>query len=136
MWARSPPCGGPSVFVERYLHEPRHIEIQVFGDGAGGGVFLGERECSMQRRYQKIVEEAPSLAVDRGLRESLGRAALALLAKTRYRGAGTVEFLVNGGKEFFFLEVNTRLQVAHPVTEMVYGVGLVRARCRARGGAG
>ena len=127
--------GDPSVFVERYLHEPRHIEIQVFGDGAGGGVFLGERECSMQRRYQKIVEEAPSLAVDRGLRESLGRAALALLAKTRYRGAGTVEFLVNGEKEFFFLEVNTRLQVEHPVTEMVYGVDLVQAQFELAEGA-
>ena len=120
--------GDPSVFVERYLKEPRHIEIQVFGDGEGGGVFLGERECSMQRRHQKVVEESPSVVVDGALRESLGKVALALVAETRYRGAGTVEFLLDSEKKFHFLEVNTRLQVEHPVTEMVYGVDLVQAQ--------
>ena len=120
--------GDPSVFVERYLKGPRHIEIQVFGDGEGGGVFLGERECSMQRRHQKVVEESPSVVVDGALRESLGKAALALVSETRYRGAGTVEFLLDSEKNFHFLEVNTRLQVEHPVTEMVYGVDLVQAQ--------
>jgi acetyl/propionyl-CoA carboxylase alpha subunit len=120
--------GDPSVFVERYLEAPRHIEVQIFGDGKGGGVFLGERECSMQRRHQKVVEETPSVAVDRGLREAMAEAALALVAATRYRGAGTVEFLLDVERNFYFLEVNTRLQVEHPVTEMVYGIDLVRAQ--------
>ncbi len=120
--------GDASVFVERYLEAPRHIEVQIFGDGKGGGVFLGERECSMQRRHQKVVEEAPSVVVDRALRESIAKAALALVTASRYRGAGTVEFLLDPEKSFYFLEVNTRLQVEHPVTEMVYGLDLVRAQ--------
>ena len=117
-----------TVFVERYLRDPRHIEIQVFGDGRGGGVFLGERECSLQRRHQKVVEEAPSAVVDAPLREALGRAALALVQATRYRGAGTVEFLLDADQSWYFLEVNTRIQVEHPVTERVYGVDLVQAQ--------
>jgi len=117
-----------TVFVERYLEAPRHIEIQVFGDGRGGGVFLGERECSLQRRHQKVVEEAPSPAVDPELRAALGRASLALVRATRYRGAGTVEFLLDADGSWYFLEVNTRIQVEHPVTELVYRVDLVRAQ--------
>jgi acetyl/propionyl-CoA carboxylase alpha subunit len=117
-----------TVFVERYLEAPRHLEAQVFGDGRGGGVFLGERECSLQRRHQKVLEEAPSPAADPPLREALGRAALALVRAARYRGAGTVEFLLGPDRAFHFLEVNTRLQVEHPVTEMVCGVDLVRAQ--------
>jgi acetyl/propionyl-CoA carboxylase alpha subunit len=117
-----------TVFVERFLETPRHVEIQVFGDGEGGGVFWGERECSLQRRHQKVFEEAPSSAVDPQLREALGRAALSLVQAARYRGAGTVEFLLDPGGRFFFLEVNTRLQVEHPVTEMVYGIDLVQAQ--------
>ena len=117
-----------TVFVERYLRGPRHIEIQVFGDGRGGGVCLGERECSLQRRHQKVVEEAPSAVVDAPLREALGRAALALVQATRYRGAGTVEFLLDTDRSWYFLEVNTRIQVEHPVTEQVYGVDLVQAQ--------
>lgn len=118
----------PTVFVERYLVAPRHVEIQVFGDGKGGGVFLGERECSLQRRHQKVLEEAPSSMVDHSLREKMGRASMALVAETKYRGAGTVEFLLTNDGSFFFLEMNTRLQVEHPVTELVYGVDLVKAQ--------
>jgi acetyl/propionyl-CoA carboxylase alpha subunit len=118
----------PTVFVERYLVAPRHVEIQVFGDGKGGGVFLGERECSLQRRHQKVLEEAPSAVVDQSLREKMGRASMALVAETKYRGAGTVEFLLTKDGNFFFLEMNTRLQVEHPVTELVYGVDLVKAQ--------
>lgn len=120
--------GDPTVFVERFLATPRHIEIQVMGDGKGGGVVLGERECSMQRRYQKVIEEAPSPAVDETLRKKMGEAALKLVAATDYRGAGTVEFLLDTDGAFYFLEVNTRLQVEHPVTEAVYDVDLVAAQ--------
>ena len=123
-----------TVFVERYLEAPRHVEIQVFGDGLGGGVFLGERECSLQRRHQKVVEESPSTAVDPALRARLGRAALALVRETRYRGAGTVEFLLEADGSWHFLEVNTRIQVEHPVTELTYGVDLVRAQLELAGG--
>jgi acetyl/propionyl-CoA carboxylase alpha subunit len=118
----------PTVFVERFLPEPRHIEIQIFGDGQGSGVHLGERECSLQRRYQKVIEEAPSPAVDDALRSRMGAYALALVEETAYRGAGTVEFLLDSEGNVFFLEVNPRLQVEHPVTEEVYGVDLVSAQ--------
>jgi 3-methylcrotonyl-CoA carboxylase alpha subunit len=117
-----------TVFVERYLKNPRHIEIQVFGDGFGGGVFIGERECSLQRRHQKVIEESPSAYVNKNLREKMGRCSLNLVKETRYRGAGTLEYLVDDNENFYFLEMNTRLQVEHPVTEMVYGVDLVDAQ--------
>jgi len=117
-----------AVFIERYLTAPRHIEIQVFGDGRGGGVSLGERECSLQRRHQKVLEEAPSAVVDPNLRARLGQAALALVQATRYRGAGTVEFLLDPSGAWYFLEVNARLQVEHPVTELAYRVDLVQAQ--------
>ncbi len=118
--------GDDTLFVERYIREPRHVEIQIFGDGHGNVVHLFERECSIQRRHQKIIEESPSPAVDDALRLAMGEAAVAAGAAVEYLGAGTVEFLLTPEGEFFFLETNTRLQVEHPVTEMVTGLDLVR----------
>jgi propionyl-CoA carboxylase alpha chain len=117
-----------TVFLERFVENPRHIEMQIFGDRHGTVVQLGERECSIQRRYQKIIEESPSTAVDQELRGELGRAAIAAGKALDYEGAGTVEFIVAQDGTFYFLEVNTRLQVEHPVTEMVTGIDLVRAQ--------
>jgi acetyl/propionyl-CoA carboxylase alpha subunit len=117
--------GDGMVFLERYVDSPRHVEVQIFGDTHGNVVHLFERECSIQRRYQKIIEEAPSPAVGDDLRRELGEAAVAAGKAIGYTGAGTVEFVLSGDGEFFFLEVNTRLQVEHPVTELVTGLDLV-----------
>ncbi|NWJ71060.1 biotin/lipoyl-binding protein [Pseudonocardia sp. ICBG1122] len=117
--------GNGTVFLERFVENPRHVEVQIFGDTHGTVVHLFERECSIQRRYQKIVEEAPSPAVDEALRAQLGDAAVAAGAAIGYTGAGTVEFVMAQNGEFFFLEVNTRLQVEHPVTEEITGLDLV-----------
>ena len=127
--------GDGRVFLERYVPRARHIEIQILGDAHGGLVHLGERECSIQRRHQKIIEESPSPAVDGPLRAAMGAAALSLAANLGYQSAGTVEFLFDDATgEFFFLEVNTRLQVEHPVTEAVTGIDLVREQFRIAAG--
>ena len=118
--------GDERVYLEKLIDRPRHIEVQLFGDGKGQALDLGERECSLQRRHQKIIEESPSAAVGEGLRRRIRQAALKLASATRYRGAGTVEFLVDGKGSFYFLEMNTRLQVEHAVTEMVSSVDMVR----------
>ncbi len=125
--------GNDEVYLERYLTTPRHIEIQVFGDGKGRAVHLGERDCSLQRRHQKVFEEAPSPAIDQATRARIGKVCADAIAKIAYSGAGTIEFLYENG-EFFFIEMNTRLQVEHPVTEAIYDVDLVQEQIRVAAG--
>ena len=126
--------GNDAVFIEKFVSKPRHIEIQVFGDTLGNYVYLFERECSIQRRHQKVIEEAPSSVLSTELRAKMGEAAIAVCKSCNYVGAGTVEFLLDANLDFFFLEMNTRLQVEHPVTEEITGLDLVEWQIRvARG---
>ncbi len=118
--------GNSAVYIEKYIEEPRHIEIQIMGDSAGTVVHFGERDCSIQRRHQKLLEESPSPALSSELREAMGSAAVKGAKSAKYLGAGTIEFLLDKNKNFYFMEMNTRIQVEHPVTEEVYGVDLVK----------
>jgi acetyl-CoA carboxylase biotin carboxylase subunit len=127
--------GDGTLFVERYVERARHVEVQVLGDGAGRVLHFGERDCSLQRRYQKMVEEAPAAALPAATRARLHKAAVDLLASIRYRNAGTVEFLYDVDRDaFYFMEVNARIQVEHPVSEMIAGVDLVQLQLRIAGG--
>ena len=126
--------GDDRVFIEKYVEEPRHIEIQVLGDAHGNTLYLHERECSIQRRHQKVIEEAPSPFLDEKTRKAMGEQAVALAKAVKYQSAGTVEFVVGKDKSFYFLEMNTRLQVEHPVTELITGVDLVELMIRVAAG--
>ena len=126
--------GDDRIFIEKFVEEPRHIEIQVLADGHGNAVYLGERECSVQRRNQKVVEEAPSPFLDEATRKAMGEQSVALARAVDYQSAGTVEFIVDKNRNFYFLEMNTRLQVEHPVTELITGVDLVEQMIRVAAG--
>ena len=118
--------GNAGVYLEKYVEEPRHVEIQIMGDMHGNIVYLGERDCSIQRRHQKLVEEAPSPALEQEIREPMGKAAISAAKAVGYHGAGTVEFLLDKNGQFYFMEMNTRIQVEHPVTEMITGIDLIK----------
>ncbi|MDR3611712.1 MAG: acetyl-CoA carboxylase biotin carboxylase subunit [Ignavibacteriaceae bacterium] len=118
--------GNPDVYIEKYLENPRHVEIQIMGDSHGNVYHFGERDCSVQRRHQKLIEESPSPAIDDFLRNKMGETAVLGAKSVNYEGAGTIEFLLDKHKNFYFMEMNTRIQVEHPVTELVYGVDLIR----------
>lgn len=124
----------PSVFIEKYIENPKHIEFQILGDKKGNVIHLGERECSIQRKHQKLLEEAPSCALDNRLREEMGTLAVQIAKAVNYYSAGTVEFLLDSDKNFYFMEMNTRIQVEHPVTEVVTGIDLVEQQIRIANG--
>jgi acetyl-CoA carboxylase biotin carboxylase subunit len=126
--------GNPDVYVEKFIENPRHVEIQIMGDSQGNVYHYGERDCSVQRRHQKLIEESPSPAVDHELRSKMGEAAVLGAKSVNYEGAGTIEFLLDKHKNFYFMEMNTRIQVEHPVTEMAYDVDLVRQQILVAGG--
>ena len=126
--------GNPDVYIEKYIEEPHHIEIQVLADNSGNTIYLGERECSVQRRYQKIIEETPSPFITDKIRKEMGDIAVKAAKAVNYRNAGTVEFIVDKNQNFYFLEMNTRLQVEHPITEMVTGIDLVKEQIKIASG--
>jgi len=126
--------GSDGVYLEKFFIDPRHIEIQVLADEHGHVIHLGERDCSVQRRYQKLVEETPSPAVDESLRQDMGKAAVKAVKSVQYRNAGTVEFLLDQNRKFYFMEINTRIQVEHPITEMVTGIDLIKEQIRVAAG--
>lgn len=126
--------GNPEVYIEKYCENPRHVEIQVLGDKHGNVIHLGERDCSIQRRHQKLIEEAPSTVSTPELRKAMGEAAVRAAKAVRYSSAGTMEFLVDKNNNFYFMEMNTRIQVEHPVTEMVTGVDIIREQIRSAAG--
>jgi acetyl-CoA carboxylase biotin carboxylase subunit len=126
--------GNPEIFIEKFIERPRHIEVQILADNYGDVIYLGERECSVQRRYQKLIEETPSPAIDDEARRHIGETAVRAAKAARYRNAGTVEFILGPGGNFYFLEVNTRLQVEHPVSEFVTGIDLVKNQLRIASG--
>ena len=126
--------GNADVYIEKYLLQPRHIEIQLMADEKGNVVYLGERECSIQRRHQKLIEEAPSVTVDAALRKEMGEMAVAIARSVKYRNAGTIEFLMDVDRKYYFMEMNTRIQVEHPVTELVTGIDLVKEQIRVAAG--
>src|SRR3989344_273886 len=127
--------GDKTLYIEKYLENPRHIEFQILADRYGNVVHLGERECSIQRRHQKLIEETPSTALDRRLRERIGEISVRVVKAVGYEGAGTVEFLLGSNKDFYFMEMNTRIQVEHGITEMVTGVDLVKEQIKLAAGA-
>ena len=126
--------GNPVIYIEKFLENPRHIEIQIMGDSFGNVYHYGERDCSVQRRHQKLIEEAPSPAIDSEMRKKIGDAAVLGAKSVNYEGAGTVEFLMDKHKNFYFMEMNTRIQVEHPVTEMAYDVDLIRQQIKVAAG--
>lgn len=126
--------GNADVYIEKYIVQPRHIEIQLMADEKGNIVYLGERECSIQRRHQKLIEESPSVTVDAALRKEMGEMAVAVARSVKYRNAGTIEFLMDEDRKYYFMEMNTRIQVEHPVTEMVTGIDLVKEQIRVAAG--
>ncbi len=126
--------GNPDVYIEKFIEQPRHVEIQLIGDQHGNVIHLGERDCSMQRRHQKLIEESPSPAVDEELRARMGEAAVRGAKSVNYESVGTIEFLLDKNKNFYFMEMNTRIQVEHCVTEMVYGIDLIKWQIRVAAG--
>lgn len=126
--------GNPSLYIEKFIEKPRHVEIQILADEYGKVIHLGERDCSIQRRHQKLIEESPSPIITPELREAMGQAAIKGAKSVKYRNAGTIEFLVDKDGNFYFMEMNTRIQVEHPVTEMVYGIDIVKEQIRIAAG--
>jgi len=126
--------GNPDVYIEKFFQEPRHIEVQILGDNKGSTLFLGERECSIQRRHQKLIEEAPSPFLDESLRIKMGKVAVQAGKSVDYVNAGTIEFLLDEDKNFYFIEMNTRIQVEHPITEMVTGMDLIKEQIKISAG--